>query len=85
MYDVQTLLGSSSKSAQLPGARAYNYTSGNGIECGKVIWRTFDHDDKFRTSVDAALVLLQNNWKMEQIDYVMDPQGNSCPYSTLGM
>jgi hypothetical protein len=37
MYDVQTLLGSSSEYAQLPGARAYNYTSGNGIECGKVI------------------------------------------------
>ena len=84
MYDVQTLLGSSSN-FQLPGARVYNHTSGSEIACGKVIWRTFDHDDKFRTSVDAALVVLQNNWKMEQIDYVMDPQGNSCPFSTLGM
>jgi hypothetical protein len=85
MYDVQTLLGSSSKSAQLPGARAYNYTSGNGIECGKVIWRTFDHDDKFRTSVDAALVMLQNDWKIDPNDYVIDLHGNSYPFPHLGM
>jgi hypothetical protein len=46
MYDVQTLLGSSSNFAQLPGAKAYNHTVLGVIECGKVIWRTFDHDDK---------------------------------------
>jgi hypothetical protein len=82
MYDVQTLFGSSSN---CDAVKAYAHTPFGVIECGKVAWSTFDHSDKSRTSVDAALVLLQNNWKMEQIDYVMDPQGNSCPYSTLGM
>jgi hypothetical protein len=31
MYDEKTLFGSSSNSAQLPGAMAYNYTS-DGVE-----------------------------------------------------
>jgi hypothetical protein len=64
MYDMQTLLGSSFNYAELHGPRAYCYTSNNEIECGKVIWGTFHHDEIFGTSVDAALVMLQNNWKM---------------------
>ena len=85
MYDVQTLLGSSSNFAQLPGATAYNHTSQGVKECGKVIWRTFDHDDKLKTSVDAALVLLQNNWTMDPNDYILDGACNSCPFTKLGM
>jgi hypothetical protein len=84
MYDEKTLFGSSSNSAQLPGAMAYNYTSDGVEECGKVMWRAFDQGDKFKTGVDAALVLLQNNWMMDPMDYVLDFQGNSCPFSSLG-
>jgi hypothetical protein len=85
MFDVKTLLGSSSTFAQLPGAGAYYYDkSDNKTECGNVIWGKFDND-KSRTSVDAALVLLEDNWMMEPNDYVIDTHGNSWPYSNLGM
>jgi hypothetical protein len=53
-----------------------------GISC---MQRTFDHDDKLKTSVDAALVLLQNNWTMDPNDYILDGACNSCPFSKLGM
>jgi hypothetical protein len=85
MYDVQTLLGLSSNFAELTEAKAYNHTSLGVIECGKVIWRTFDHDDRSKTSVDAALVLLQNNWTMDPDDYILDMEFNSCPFAKLGM
>jgi hypothetical protein len=85
MYGEKALFGSSSNSTQLPGATAYNYTSCNVVKCGKVIWRAFDQGDKFKTGVDAALVLLQNNWMMDPMDYVLDSQGNSYPFSKLGM
>lgn len=57
MYDQQTLLDSSS---ELPGAAAYINTQHGPIQCGNVIRPIFDYDDQSRTSVDAALVLLNN-------------------------
>ena len=90
MYDVKTLLELSSKFAELTEAKAYNHISCNDtshipIECGSVIWRTFNHDDISKTSVDAALVELQNGWTMDPNDYFMDNEGNSHPFSRLGM
>ena len=84
MYDVQTLLGSSSDCAELREAKAYTHTPFGVIECGQVIWRAFDHDDRSKTSVDAALVLLQNNFTMDPNDYIQDIEG-SHPFSKLGM
>jgi hypothetical protein len=49
-----------------------------------VVWRAFDHDDRSKTSVDAALVLLQNNFTMDPNDYIQDIEG-SHPFSKLGM
>lgn len=60
MYDLKTLLESSSNFAKLPGAKAYLHTPHGTVECGNVIRPLFDHDDKSRTSVDAALVVLNN-------------------------
>lgn len=60
MYDLKTLLESSSNFAKLPGAKAYLHTPQGTVECGNVIRPLFDHDDKSRTSVDAALVVLNN-------------------------
>lgn len=60
MYDLKTLFESSSNFARLQGAKAYIHTPQGQVECGNVIWRAFDHDDKSRTSVDAALVVLSN-------------------------
>jgi hypothetical protein len=85
MYYEKTLLGAPSNYAQLTGVMAYKHTSPGVIECGKVIWRAFDQGDKFKTGVDAALVLLQNNWMMDPMDYVLDSHGNSYPFSKLGM
>lgn len=58
MYDLKTLLESSSDFARIPGAEAYLHTPQGTVPCGNVIWRGFDHDDTRRTSVDAALVWL---------------------------
>ena len=83
MYDQEAL--SSSNYTHLPGARAYNHTSRDMIDCGQVIWRAFDQGDKYKTGVDAALVVLQNDWMMDPNDYVLDRQGNSCTHERLGM
>ncbi|CAC5377529.1 unnamed protein product [Mytilus coruscus] len=83
MYDLQTLLSSSADFALLPGAKAYSHMTQGLVDCGTVIWRTFDHDDKLKTSIDAALVLLQNT-TIDPNDYIQDGMGNPCPYSQLG-
>ncbi|CAC5376544.1 unnamed protein product [Mytilus coruscus] len=56
MYDLKTLFESSSNFARLQGGKAFIPTPQGQVECG--IWRAFDYDDKSRTSVDAALVVL---------------------------
>lgn len=83
MYDLQTLLSSSADFALLPGAKAYSHMTQGLVDCGTVIWRAFDHDDKLKTSIDAALVLLQNA-TIDPNDYIQDCMGNPCPYSQLG-
>ncbi|CAC5384239.1 unnamed protein product [Mytilus coruscus] len=60
MYDVKSLLESSSDFTRLSGAKAYLHNPQGTIECGNVILRAFCHDDISRTSVDAALVELTN-------------------------
>lgn len=60
MYDLRTLLEPSSNFAKLPGAKAYLHTPNGQVECGNVIRPHFDHNDKSRTSVDAALVNINN-------------------------
>ena len=83
MYYEKTLLGAPSNYAQLTGVMAYKHTSPGVIECGKVAWSTFDHSDKSRTSVDAALVCLKNS-QMKPTDYTVD--GDRCrSFSYLGM
>jgi hypothetical protein len=82
MYDVQTLFGLSSN---CDAVKAYAHTPFGLIECGKLAWSTFDHDDKSRTSVDAALVSLENTCStMDPTDYTL---GGACrlSFSNLGM
>jgi hypothetical protein len=85
MYDIQTLLGPSFNYGELHGPRAYCYIPNNEVECGKVVKGTFEHDEILETSVDAALVMLQNDWKIDPNDYVIDLHGNSYPFPHLGM
>ena len=85
MYDMQTLFGPSFNCSELNGPRAYCYIPNNEVECGKVIWGTFNHDEILETSVDAALVMLQNDWKMDPNDYVIDLHGKSYPFPHLGL
>ena len=81
MYDEEKLLGSS---LNFDEVKAYAHTPLGVIECGKVIWRAFDHDDRSKTSVDAALVWMQNSCTMDPTDYIVDGARRSS-YSDLGM
>jgi hypothetical protein len=49
-----------------------------------VIWRAFDHGDGSRTSIDAALIELQNSFYIDRDDYVLDKDGVRCHFSALG-
>lgn len=82
MYDVQALL--SDDFALLPEAKAYCHSVQGLVDCGKVIRILFDHDDKLKTSIDAALVYMQNNATFDRTDYILDRFGNACPYTQLG-
>ncbi|VDI06723.1 Hypothetical predicted protein [Mytilus galloprovincialis] len=85
MYDLQTLLSSSYDFSRLLGAKAFCHSAQGLIDCGKVIWRTFDHDDKLKTSIDAALVMMQNNATFDQNDFILDRYGNACHFRKLGL
>lgn len=85
MFDLQTLLSSSYDFSRLLGAKAFCHSAQGLLDCGKVIWRTFDHDDRLKTSIDAALVLLQNNATFDPNDFILDASGNSCHFLKLGM
>lgn len=84
MYDVETLLDQTKNFTSLPGATAFIHSPFAETECGRVIWRAFDHDDRLKTSIDAALVVLQNNASIDQDDYVLDNNGVRCHFSALG-
>ncbi|CAG2237744.1 unnamed protein product [Mytilus edulis] len=85
MFDLQTLLSSSYDFSRLPGAKAFCHSAQGLVDCGKVIWRTFDHDDRLKTSIDAALVLMQNNATFDPNDFILDGYGNACHFRKLGL
>ncbi|CAG2232284.1 unnamed protein product [Mytilus edulis] len=85
MFDLQTLLSSSYDFSRLLEAKAFCHSAQGLLDCGKVIWRTFDHDDRLKTSIDAALVLLQNNATFDPNDFILDASGNSCHFLKLGL
>lgn len=84
MYDLKTLLDQTKNFTSLKGATAFIHSPFGLTECGKVIWRAFDHDDRLKTSIDAALIVLQNNASIAQDDYVLDERGVRRHYSALG-
>jgi hypothetical protein len=80
MYDIQTLFELCYNGDEV---KAYAHTPFNVMKCGTVAWNAFDHDNTFTTSVDAALVRLQDS-TMDPDDYTRDgPFRRS--YSYLGM
>jgi hypothetical protein len=70
LYDEEKLLRSS---LNFDEVKAYAHTPLGVIECGKVIWRAFDHDDRSKTSVDAAYFIANAQFRNKtyfSIDYI---------------
>lgn len=84
MYDLKTLLDQKKDFTSLPGTTAVIHSPFGLTKCGRVIWRAFDHGDGSRTSIDAALIELQNSFYIDRDDYVLDKDGVRCHFSALG-
>jgi hypothetical protein len=84
VYDVKTLLGPTFCFNSLPDTWVGILSSDGLEEYRRVKWLAFDTGDESRTSIDAALIELQSSFDIDRDDYVLNKDGERCPFSALG-
>lgn len=86
VFDLQTLLGRIPNDIDNKGIDVFTPSSYNAIpiHCGRVLRRVFEHSDKDKTSIDAALVYILHGVSVDPQHCIVDHFGFSRPFAELG-
>lgn len=86
VFDLETLLGRISNDIDNKGIDVFTPSSYNAmpIHCGRVLRRVFEHSDKDKTSIDAALVCIPRGVTVDPQHCIVDHFGFSRPFTELG-